>query len=718
VNKGALALMTILLTTNSLWAKADKYNYEPKSPRVERSATATVSGTDLFAGAKVTAGGQWSTHSPDKAVDGDTSSGSHWACEGMPSWLSLELPEQTELGTIHLWPYWDNVRYYQYQIEGSLDGTVWTTLVDMSTNEQTETEAGRIFEFAPTSVRHVRVTFSNNSAGNERGGHIVELKGYAPGTVKMEQGWAALPEGLHGAVATLDQRYTKWDIPELDESIRALRLTGWRGERVAGQIVVWSGQPMHQLRATATDIAAVKPTVNPVRFVHGRHGADRLHADILDTAPEIDAEARTARSVWYAVDIPDDAKPGIHKGNLTVRAFGMEPVVVDVELDVIGMTLPPASEWSYHLDFWQHPWAIARGHNVEMFSEEFYTVARPLYRRLANAGQKCLTISINDWPWKQQTFDAYRTMIDWIKHPDGSWTYDYTKFDEYVAFGEACGIVGQINCYSMVPFRGYDFHYLDAATGDRQKVSAKPGTEAYAELWTPFLKDFARHLKKTGRLGKTCIAMDERPLQDLQEVIKLVKAEAPEMKIALAANHSLEEIADDTFDYCFYIGKAGSIDEHFTNPRRAKGQKTTFYVCCGPGRPNTFTFSPPAESVWLGWYAAERRFDGFLRWAYAHWNRNPLETTDYGPWPTGDCWLVYPGNRSSIRFERLREGIQDFEKLRIVRAALTQAGDTAAIEAIDKMLETFSSAPSPAKVIEDVNAAKALLNSLSRKLTK
>jgi hypothetical protein len=101
-----------------------------------------------------------------------------------------------------------------------------------------------------------------------------------------------------------------------------------------------------------------------------------------------------------------------------------------------------------------------------------------LYQRLANAGQKCLTVSINDLPWKQQTFDAYRSMIDWIKQPDGSWTYDYSKFDEYVAFGEACGIVGQINCYSMVPFRGYDFYYLDAVTGDRKKVSAKPGSRA------------------------------------------------------------------------------------------------------------------------------------------------------------------------------------------------------------------------------------------------
>nr|MCU0386946.1 DUF4091 domain-containing protein [Flavihumibacter sp.] len=33
----------------------------------------------------------------------------------------------------------------------------------------------------------------------------------------------------------------------------------------------------------------------------------------------------------------------------------------------------------------------------------------------------------------------------------------------------------------------------------------------------------------------------------------------------------------------------------------------------------------------------------------------------------GDTYQVYPGPSSSIRFEKLVEGIQDFEKIRILR---------------------------------------------------
>ena len=103
--------------------------------------------------------------------------------------------------------------------------------------------------------------------------------------------------------------------------------------------------------------------------------------------------------------------------------------------------------------------------------------------------------------------------------------------------------------------------------------------------------------------------------------------------------------------------------------------------------------------------------------ALEDWARNPLESTDYGVWPTGDAWLVYPGNRSSIRFERLREGIQDFEKLRIVRAAFIASSDTASIQEIDAMLSRFNQVPSQEKVISDINDAKVLLNQRNKELT-
>ena len=52
-------------------------------------------------------------------------------------------------------------------------------------------------------------------------------------------------------------------------------------------------------------------------------------------------------------------------------------------------------------------------------------------------------------------------------------------------------------------------------------------------------------------------------------------------------------------------------------------------------------------------------------------------------WASGDCYLVYPGC-TSIRFERLVEGIQDFEKIRILKQKATPAQAAALDEVLSK----------------------------------
>jgi hypothetical protein len=92
----------------------------------------------------------------------------------------------------------------------------------------------------------------------------------------------------------------------------------------------------------------------------------------------------------------------------------------------------------------------------------------------------------------------------------------------------------------------------------------------------------------------------------------------------------------------------------------------------------------------MGWYASAFGYDGFLRWAYDSWTGDPARDTRHVLWPAGDCFLVYPGSRSGIRFERLREGIVDFEKVRILRELLDKRAGGDVAGAGDKMREILS----------------------------
>jgi hypothetical protein len=82
---------------------------------------------------------------------------------------------------------------------------------------------------------------------------------------------------------------------------------------------------------------------------------------------------------------------------------------------------------------------------------------------------------------------------------------------------------------------------------------------------------------------------------------------------------------------------------------------------------------------------AVRGADGFLCWAVFHWMGNPLLDARWSNYWAGELFMLYPGNRSSLRFERMIDGIQDYEKMRIFR-------DTAApdqVARLDVALDPF-----------------------------
>ncbi len=248
-------------------------------------------------------------------------------------------------------------------------------------------------------------------------------------------------------------------------------------------------------------------------------------------------------------------------------------------------------------------------------------------------------------------------------------------------------------------------------------IDGRPGEKGYREPVAAFLGDFSAHLKKMGWFSQTVIAMDERPAGQMRKALAVIREAAPGMKVALAgADHP--ELYGDIHDYCFFISHR--VPKRAIKRRLNEGRPTTFYVCCGPRRPNTFTFSPPAEAAWLGWFAAARGYSGFLRWAYNSWTEDPLSDTSYPAkdWPAGDCFLVYPGPRSSIRFERLREGIQDFEKLAAVRASLEAMGalGTPHLEELEAALARFEypDCGDDRTLAASLNRGKSLLERLSR----
>jgi hypothetical protein len=142
--------------------------------------------------------------------------------------------------------------------------------------------------------------------------------------------------------------------------------------------------------------------------------------------------------------------------------------------------------------------------------------------------------------------------------------------------------------------------------------------------------------------------------------------------------------------------------------RREHGEKFWWYVCTGPKAPYTGLFidHPAAEMrIWL-WQTFQRNIDGILVWETTYWSsgaaypdrpQNPYTdpmswmsgySTPSGEkraWGNGDGRFLYPppaaanadsaepildGPVDSIRWEHLRDGIEDYEYLCTLRRIL------------------------------------------------
>ena len=479
----------------------------------------------------------------------------------------------------------------------------------------------------------------------------------------------------------------------------------WKGERVNLQLVVTN-------KGTAADSCTVKyvfselkngksviPATNVVggfvqpvitdRFTGcGKHEVDaygeNLVADrITGTNPTV-VDGGSVRGLWLTVQVPQDAKAGTYKGYVELDVNG-KAAKYSYTVKVLDRTLPAPAEWAFHLDLWQNPYAIARVHNVELWSKEHFDVLRPYMLKLASAGQKAITATLIDRPWDGQTFDPFGSMVTWIKKADGTWLYDFTIFDRWVEFMMSCGINKEITCFSMIPWK-LSFRYYDQATHSHKHINCAPGDEAYAQFWGGMLSAFAAHLKEKGWFDKTFISMDERSLQQMQAAIKVIKDHAPGLKISMAGNYHAE-IEADIFDYCLDIFAYGAYTPELIAKRRVQGKVSTYYTCCSAEYPNLFTFSAPADAEFIALEALAKDLDGYLRWAYNSWTIVPEEDSRFTAWPAGDTYVIYPFSISSVRWERLVQGIQQFEKYKILLAEAEAKGNTSRVKALKKLLK-------------------------------
>lgn len=550
--------------------------------------------------------------------------------------------------------------------------------------------------------------------------------------------WNAQEKGMHVAFGSTDQLYFRSEVPELQSEPVSWQATGWKGERINSQVLIWSTDTLNQVRFVLNDLKNSRGQsisknnfqVNMVHYVVSNYpygakdvtcGASPykdlyLMPDRFENFDRFELPGKTTRPVWISIDIPAGTAAGVYTGTVEVKSEKYS-TTLNLKLNVQNQLLPKPTEWKHRLDLWQNPWVIAWKNNVKPWSEEHKILLKKHLKLYADAGGKFITTYGVHSPWADNSYMIEGSMIEWVKKKDGAWKFDYNIFDEYVQMCMDLGIDKAITIYTPVPW-GFRFRYMDEKTGNYVYVSWPPESKEFKSFWNIFLTDLKKHLDQKGWFEKTYLGINENEMEQTLAAIKVIREHSKKWKITYAGNwhKELDTLLDD---YCFLYGNESNVD--VVNQRSKRGQTTTYYVCCNPPVPNNFVFSPPVEGRWISWYTAAHNYDGFLRWAYDAWPNDPMRDARHEIWPAGDCFLVYPGGNSCIRFEKLREGIVDFEKLRIIKEKAAVSKDPAVknlIAQLNNHLQTFLTEKDfdSKKITADVQKGRDLVDQLSEKL--
>jgi len=494
------------------------------------------------------------------------------------------------------------------------------------------------------------------------------------------------------------------------------------------ETVFWKGGalPIGRLEVTLD-----APFPVEVKLV-GRVG-DNLHtptSDVLLEQKTIYVTKQRLQQVWIECHVPVEAMSGTYTGTVklyTHTMFEDERLEDEARFTLIvkDVVLPEARDYRFYLDLWQHSSNIARQYQIDLWSDEHFTLLERYLAVLSRLGQKVATLIVSEIPWSGQgsfhdwePADFYEySMIGVTRKRDGSFQYDFSALDRYVALAERYGMAQELEVFGLLniwqmPEDGYGaivegypdgirVRYYDEASGIYRFIREYEALAAY-------IRAIEAHFVERGWTERARILADEpADVAEFTKRWKSLKQLAPSFRMKVAINHVefLQQQIPDMYDAVPALNYAALEYHQLMEARAQLPGKILYYVCCSQPHPNTFIHSPAFEARVTPWLVERLKLDGFLRWSFTCWTDRPLEDvyTRGGNWPAGDTHLVYPGAQGwpmlSLRYKWLQRGIRDYELLQMAK----EAGREAWVEELINGVFRFTD---PTEIKMEVSATK------------
>ena len=396
--------------------------------------------------------------------------------------------------------------------------------------------------------------------------------------------------------------------------------------------------------------------------------APDMFPDPIFPGPIEKLAANTTLPIWITLSIPKSKKPGRYPLKLEVKT-DQGVFKIRFTLRVMSATVP--DKRNLYIAHWfnlQENYC-RKFYNIEVFTEKWWGLVDHYAKVMAEHRQNTVRADCDP-------------LISVTVGKDGNFAFDYTNHDRWVETFQKYGVAKRIEgggFASREPWKAPEFDLDIKVIKDGKIVSRKakldePETQAYFKAYFEALQE---HLRQRGWLKKYVQQIAGEAVNEnvasARKIAQMFYKFAPEIKHIepIHTKQKLEGVIDvwvpqiDKFmrDYRFY------------KARQKKGDELWFYTCCFPAEtyPNRFIDCALIKVRLLHWLNYRYGATGYLHWGLNQWRTNDPYNDMHSPLgpaimlPPGDAWIVYPSEKhillSSIRYEAMRDGIEDYELL-------------------------------------------------------
>ncbi|MBN2594185.1 MAG: DUF4091 domain-containing protein [Sedimentisphaerales bacterium] len=463
-----------------------------------------------------------------------------------------------------------------------------------------------------------------------------------------------------------------YNCPEPQDS---LEIFGIRNEYVSAQCVIKANQDLQNVTVSlstlknTTSSSSIPADVITWNFVGSipieQNTPKYRKTDIIRAAPaqfpdylaedrEVSVKKGSYKAVYLTIKVPRNAEAGDYKGDVTIKTDKAD-ISLPLHLTVYPLTLP--DERHLMVTEWFTTGYFKKFHDIDASdSQRFFEMLRVYAENMAEHRQNVFRVSLDLITCKQAA--------------DGSMKFDFSKFDKWADTFWETGCMNLLETGFVARFGegGWssneillrDFRVQTESTGERITV---PGREFLPQ----FLPAFENHLREKGWFEKTIFHIADEPsnhnVMDWREASEFIHQNAPALRRidAIETTHCFDRLE-------IWVPKL----DHFATwhdifkGAQNQGYELWFYtvgIFQNGSYPNKTVDVPLIESRILHWLNYRFGLKGYLHWGFNSWTDDPFTAPGKH---RGDGWHVYPkkdGLINSMRWEQMRNGIQDYEYL-------------------------------------------------------